>query len=415
MHPTISRLPVNWIDGMKINKTHFNQLTEFAFDAIRDATAIGLNDLNFGLLEPLSKGESCTVFVDSERIEVRDCRAVTRGGMRIELSGGGQNGLITSSKPLQQDSFFTSTSEWFVVLKVNPFARQAVGEPNAQESPLRQPFTEPSFSVELVRTEDATSADFAAFALPLAKIKYERAGITRDEHYIAPCAKLKCSEDLLSWHKTFEGQLREIEKFVWDIIRKIHDKRRHKSTTPLAEDVFVLCEKMVSHIAATSDDYRLIYPDLPPVHTVSYFCKLARVIGGSMKLAQNKAYLVEYLRNYVKDIQAGTFEERVDEMCNLTYNHLDISLSLQQINAFLQQLLALFSRLAQLDYEQLAKDDAITSVRSLQNQPPPQQRSFPQQPYSPPQQPSYPPPQQPRSDIKIGQKDGKSGKKDWFE
>src|SRR5690348_17163053 len=93
MKPNITHWPVNWLDGMKINKEHFRQ-TENAFqDLIRDSIADRLNHFNYGLLH--SKESSFHLQLLNYQpglmqLRLNACRAITSGGVRIEITAANQ-------------------------------------------------------------------------------------------------------------------------------------------------------------------------------------------------------------------------------------------------------------------------------------------------------------------------------------
>src|SRR5450631_2309193 len=86
-----SYLPVNWIDGMKINKSHFiAQDNALLFQLVQTVSGV-LNDLNYGLLPPNPDSKGLKLFLSSDnqqKIQVRmqSCRAVTAGGYYIEFA-----------------------------------------------------------------------------------------------------------------------------------------------------------------------------------------------------------------------------------------------------------------------------------------------------------------------------------------
>src|ERR1700722_6312994 len=88
--PENNYLPVNWADGMKINKSHFiAQEKAFAYQIAM--TACGwLNDVNYGLLPPGTEGKGLKLFLsidNQQKVQVRiqQCTAITAGGYYIEF------------------------------------------------------------------------------------------------------------------------------------------------------------------------------------------------------------------------------------------------------------------------------------------------------------------------------------------
>ena len=62
MQEPLKHFPVNWIDGMKINKNHFLQQERAFVDQLKDITSLGLHQNNYGLLPPyFGKGSSIKI------------------------------------------------------------------------------------------------------------------------------------------------------------------------------------------------------------------------------------------------------------------------------------------------------------------------------------------------------------------
>ena len=59
----LKHFPVNWVDGMKISRRHFEQNEFFVHDALRDAYAVGLTNFNYGIL-PLSDSLNVQIVCD---------------------------------------------------------------------------------------------------------------------------------------------------------------------------------------------------------------------------------------------------------------------------------------------------------------------------------------------------------------
>src|SRR5260370_17032677 len=80
-------LPVNWIDGMKISRKHFEQTGLYTEELARDLAALPLTDYNFGIL-PGNRSLDMAVFFDSGQriqIELKSCNAITPNGSRIQV------------------------------------------------------------------------------------------------------------------------------------------------------------------------------------------------------------------------------------------------------------------------------------------------------------------------------------------
>src|SRR3989337_2315504 len=151
-------LPVNWTDGMKINKSHFtSQENAFAFQLAQTASGL-LNEHNYGLLPCTESGFKLFLSVDNQQqvnLRIQQCRVITRGGFYFQIqndTGVYKNNLVSPvpdlSLPFEQLKGKGET--FFVVLSVNPYHRIAYGTLDPEEVPARLPYTIPSFNLNLV-------------------------------------------------------------------------------------------------------------------------------------------------------------------------------------------------------------------------------------------------------------------------
>src|SRR5258708_873581 len=84
-------LPVNWIDGMKVNKSHFVAQDHSVIYRMAQGTASHLNEYNYGLLPAADKnmpGANLYLSIDNQQqvhLRLLQCQAVTRGGYIIQF------------------------------------------------------------------------------------------------------------------------------------------------------------------------------------------------------------------------------------------------------------------------------------------------------------------------------------------
>src|SRR3954462_3708482 len=83
--------PVNWIDGMKINKNHFIDQDNAWTDGFQEASSLSINPLRYGVLPASTAGEdtfNVKISLDNQnalRVSVLSCQAVTLGGIYIAI------------------------------------------------------------------------------------------------------------------------------------------------------------------------------------------------------------------------------------------------------------------------------------------------------------------------------------------
>src|SRR5437867_2144981 len=152
--------PVHWIDGMKVNKSHFIAQDNAFHEALHDMAACNLSPHRYGVLPPPAAGESTfqvKIAVENKHtlhVVVEACQAVTPGGMPISLPAFSSP---MSGEPEAPPEFLfpfalpESESNWWVVLVVHPFEKQPAGSPCLSENIPRLPYVLPAYSIEVVR------------------------------------------------------------------------------------------------------------------------------------------------------------------------------------------------------------------------------------------------------------------------
>src|SRR5688500_6006072 len=98
MRDNLTHFPVNWINGMKINKDHFIAQDDAWKDAINDIAALNLSPIRYGVLPPSVSGDNTfnvKTTLDNQhtlRVAVLSCNAITAGGVRIILPSLARSG-----------------------------------------------------------------------------------------------------------------------------------------------------------------------------------------------------------------------------------------------------------------------------------------------------------------------------------
>ena len=56
MRDSLKHFPVNWIDGMKISKSHFIDQDDAWIDGLNDIASLNLSPVRYGILPPTAAG-----------------------------------------------------------------------------------------------------------------------------------------------------------------------------------------------------------------------------------------------------------------------------------------------------------------------------------------------------------------------
>ncbi|GGH80311.1 hypothetical protein HNQ91_004869 [Filimonas zeae] len=361
-------MPVNWVDGMKINKNHFIEQQH----ATTFQQALGnsgfLNNHNYGLLPAdtiRQAGAGIWLNADNQQyiqLRVTSCRAITRGGYSIVIENDTalENSGLAARIPGLSVPFAElagKQQQYYVVLSVNPYERVASGAANPDEVPARLPYTTPSYALLLLPVEETTIHTLGHFQLPVGKVNVAEQRVMLDEYYIPPAAATAGHAALLEVHAGLEQFFGRMELNAVQIIQKILQKKQQND---LSEPVQRLCEGLLNYLSVEYTRLRLVYLYAPPVEMISSVAGFARVSKNILDWYTGT--LREELFNYFSEwcgIKQTELENSITDLCNYKYNHLDIYEGVDKVLTFTTLLLKLFNSLAALDYIGKKKEAGI--------------------------------------------------------
>jgi hypothetical protein len=362
-----SHLPVNWTDGMKINKSHFiAQENALIFQLSQTVSGL-LNDLNYGLLPTAGVGKGLKIYLSTDnqqKVQVRigQCRAITASGYYVEFSEDTalqgrnlQSPLISSPAVLKE--LKAKSASFYVVLTVNPYKRIPFGEANPAEIPPRIPFTVPHYSVDLIPVAELTRNKLGGFQLPIGKIKIDDQKVELDQEYIPPCSTVSSHPDLLEIHAALEQFFAKMESYSLQIIQKIQQK---KQVNDMAVIVQKLCEQVLFFTGTEVAELKSLGLIQAPVYIVSRICSLARIFKNTLDcyLGSGKEELVNYFTEWCS-FTKGDLESAIVSLSNHQYDHLDINSSVEKVSVFTIIISNLFHQLARLEYIGKRKEAGI--------------------------------------------------------
>lgn len=360
MLPDITYYPVNWVDGMKIARRHFTETDQFVVDHLRDATALLLRPDAYGLLPTPNELGSPAAFELLLSVDVQDevqarltqCRAVTAGGVRIEITPtSAPLTLRTSLARLLAAYSLTATEglRFSLVLAANPFERVPTGTPGPDELPPRHPYTRPSYSLSVVPTNQVSSQSSAAFALVVGELLYAEGALRPVAQYIPPSTALASHPALLQALHQLDFQLSELETDALKVIHKV--KLRADKRSPLADLVRELAERTVLALAQQLTTLRLLAAAQPPNYLLDALLRVAKQIKTSLDMLTEgeREELLKYFEQWSETAPAALLGG-LQAAVTLTYDHHRVQEHLQQQQQLWQMLGVIFRQLSQLEY-----------------------------------------------------------------
>jgi hypothetical protein len=347
--PNTKYWPINWVDGMKITKDHLLGSDLAATDALRDVARTHLNSYTYGLLAS-ADGKVSQLSQNGNELTLPLCRAITLGGVRIEFPMyPTQPSLTFSLSAIQNELMNERSTEFFVVLVVDPTTIVPFGEPNPQEVPLRLPHWMPSLRLAIATAEHIRQNTSGVNHLVVGKLRKvnQQFNLLSEWEYVPPCLSVSAHPTLMWYFDHFDALIGQIDKNAETTVQNVY----LKAQDDWSKNVGILAQKVILHIADTYDHYRLTLNESSPVYFVEYFARFARVFLGTLRCMpqRNKEYMYNYFGQRFGVTQA-TFEAKLNLLVKIQYNHNDIVPSLALIKDFLDNLNAIFTELSGLEY-----------------------------------------------------------------
>jgi hypothetical protein len=357
--------PVNWVDGMKINKSHFLAQDNAFTDAYHQVASLGLSPNRFGLLPPSVAGEdnySLKVSVDNQRkvrISLPYCQAITSGGVRISIPAFGNSLKQADQYPVIDFDLGDQGSEstkW-VVLLVHPFEKVAAGEPDLTENPPRLSFLVPSYTLELVSPSQYHQYISNPYAITIGKLLINGNDIRAEEEYIPPCLSIASHEDLKSLLQEIDRFMGNLENRCSLIVQKIFKKSQQNE---LSELVQYLCDRMMVFLgpAVIQLRWQMLYQS--PDYLFASLASLARTMKNTidLRIGSGREEMMNYLCEWC-ELNQGELETMLSSVAGMRYNHNDVNAAIPQIVQFVKVTDRLFDTLSKMEFIGKRKEAGI--------------------------------------------------------
>ncbi len=357
MRDNLKHFPVNWIDGMKINKNLFIAQDDATKDALHDVAALSLSPLKYGILPSSASGENTynvKFSLDNQntlRVTILSCQAITPGGMRINIPALGKSGQgDTDGVPATSFQFSASAGEsaYWVVITVHPFEKLPSGNPDISENPPRLPYVLPSYQVEVISNSQYSQFANNPYALMIGKILVNGSNVRIEEEYIPPCFSISAHPDLMTLHGELDHFLSELEIRGSRIVQKIFKRSQQNE---LSELVMFFCDRMMLYLGQSITNLRWIQAHEAPAALLASIVGLARVMKNTidLRIGSGKEEMMNYLSEWC-DLKQGELENMLSNLANLRYDNNDVNKNIQPIVFFVKITGKLFETLSNLEF-----------------------------------------------------------------
>lgn len=364
----IEHLPVNWVNGLKLNNGHFFETYYNMVDTVRQNREESLTSYSYGFGENLTetknpiememKGDTIETF----SIRLKSCNAITRSGLSIIYDPTLYGDYVPTVKVKEVDADLKKDQIFYIVLSVNPYKLLPVGMPDPEVTPLHHPYALPEINLQLM-TEAQVNRDFMEYNCIIAGKCIAEGGLFKiDEQYIPPVQRICHDERLLSFLDIFQKHVKGIYDYTLSIYRKnVTDARRDK----LVENTFALCNAVQDFYDMSIFDLEHLSAELPSIHLVHLANRFANKLLTTLRIMPEKEseYLLQYFNEWT-NISPADVQQTLGEVESIEYKHTDIRPTLKSIISFMKLLEKLFKKMSELEYVGLMRENIILSEDS---------------------------------------------------
>ncbi len=361
--------PVNWIDGMKINKDHFIAQDNAFQNALIDQGSLSVSPIRYGILPSSYDGENnfnVKIALDNQnvlRVSVLSCQAVTPGGVRINLpvlSGSGvsdTDGVPAVSFRFSDNGYNTV---WWVALTVHPYNRLPAGSPDLSENPPRFPYVVPAYSVQVISESQYDQYANNPYSLIIGKLVASANDIRIDHDYIPPCYSISSYPELVSLHSELDQFFSTLEIRTLAIVQNIFQKKQQNDISELVQ---FLCDRMMLYLSQVITEMRWITIHESPALLFSSIASLARVMKNAidMRIGSGKEEMINYLSEWC-ELNQGELETLLVNLANIRYNNNDINKNISKVTLFVKVTAKLFDTLSKLEFIGKRKTEVVKAL-----------------------------------------------------
>ncbi|SHK03766.1 hypothetical protein [Pseudozobellia thermophila] len=354
----IKNFKINWVDGMKISKEHFQSLQNFAENSVKDAFVIHMGKYGHGFLSSRLFGKNeYAINLDihkSLKVSFNRLRAVTPNGNRIEIT---ENTPEVKEEVVVAELADKNTEEGYVLINIDTENPVPFGPQDPAEIPPRLPYLANGYFFTFTSAADLEKSGLTGNQLPIAKIAKEGKGLSVVSDYIPPCTSLGAHENLIHFYNESENFLKMTERNAILILQKIMSKQ---SDNPIADAMKLVVDKVYVYLAQQITKVKWEEYDMHPKDLLQIIVSFARVFKGSVDISspENKEQLFNYFGEWT-DLKGGDYEKLFTDVINLQYRHNDIAENLKVVTAFMQTIDRLLTVLTQIDYIGKRRDMGI--------------------------------------------------------
>lgn len=314
------------VAGMHFDIHRFRELYDWIQKLQMDSIAVASMPYHFGLLHYNNPETDFILEIIGNKLYLRQCCGITKNGSIIGIFEDEIPPLIYDLSELNKDDIYE------ILVTVDNCQRFPIGTPDAQEIPLREPFSIPKYHFDIFN-KGAKDINKFPNALKIGQIQKTQLNFELLEYIPVSAHVGACS---LLWRKFLEykKKINDFYTTLKDLGQKT-DVEFDKDLTNLRSIVL----SMGLGIANERDIFDLD-ENVSTFQLFSFFKKLANNLDFQYQVIHRRSELIGLINKHVssylgRSFTPQSFRDAIDGLVNSSYNHLDIAENLQAIDIFL--------------------------------------------------------------------------------
>jgi len=358
MFADLMHLPVNWVDGMKVSRVHFEDNSRYLEERLGDVMYLHAGADQFGIL-PAAGSLDLSIVIQSGGwiyANLYSCKAIAPNGSRIQVlpDDGVKTSIAFDELTRNYQLQVSVPQQLLVVITTDVIRRVPWGAPPAGENPPRHPFTKASVSLDIIPA-GALNTSQLFNGLVVGKLWYRNGEIQQDTSFIPSCTAVNSLHSLSGWHVQYQQLLQEWESCCIAIIRRTETKTNTSpnnagQSNSLAASIQKFCSSILLRLVNGKFFFRHTLPASSPVRMVAPLMDNIFLVHALLQCYPEKEReeMLGYFAEWT-DTQAGAFEKLTQGAHAIDYDHHDVHKCLSAILDIYQHYVLVFRKLAQLD------------------------------------------------------------------
>jgi|GEM_PF-3523086 len=347
---------VNWIDGMKINKSHFvhnDRRNRFLSTNLLDTLS---RSYQYGILPSTNIGKKPLIQIEDGFIVLNYCDALTRAGDLIHIVK--ESNLKFDLKDITPE--LASNESLFVLVSVDHDQQVAFGVPDPKEMPPRQPFSHAKYFITVIPLDRIHTAEFANSFTVVGQLIKKFDNYEIDENFIPPSYEILSSSNLLDRYLIIEEVLSEIGQNATQVVQNARSKKRRGEINDLAENTFYLMERVVYFLAENMNKIRTIYKEESPIYLFSFLNSFARVIITALNCLKSvdREALLRYYESHL-GLQPHQFESDIKSLAQIEFDNMNLNKNFAEADKYMDTLRSFVRKAINLEYHSVERVDVL--------------------------------------------------------